>query len=238
MFGRKVIVNLPRRKPHLDEIATTIEGYAYQVDQATTGGFELLGNGFTQREVSFRLKISEADVAEVWSEIAVRIQSSEPVSLADFGLVATYDRLERQRLESELWASEARLTALMDTAPEAVFLIDGRSGRILKVNNRALLVLGYSPRELLHQPMEILIAEDLRGKHVGLRNGFLGSVRKREMGYHPPIKALTKSGEMIELDIALTATASTDDVMVVCSLVGAPPKSFAEHGETEKQPGG
>jgi PAS domain S-box-containing protein len=200
--------------------------------------FELLGNGFTQREVSFKLKISEADVAEVWSEITVRIQSGEAVSLADFGLVATYDRLERQRLEAELWASEARLTALMDTAPEAVFLIDGRSGRILKVNNRALMLLGYSPRELLHQPMEMLIAENLRAKHVGLRNGFLGSVRKREMGYHPPITALTKSGETIELDIALTATASTDDVMVVCNLVGSPRKTLASHGEDESQAGG
>ncbi len=212
-------------------------GMAIRLTKRQLAVFELLGGGLSPREVSFKLKIPEAEVTEVWSEIAIRIQSSEAVSIADFGRVATYDRIERQRLEAELWASEARLTALMDTAPEAVFLIDGRSGRILKVNNRALLLLGYSPRELLHQPMEMLLAENLRTKHVGLRNGFLASVRKREMGYHPPILALTKSGQMIELDIALTATASTDDVMVVCNPVGASPKALAEHGENERQAG-
>lgn len=179
---------------------------------------ESLSSGYTFREAAMRLKLSDQEIARSWTEVTERVQSHVPESLDDYRLLATCERIERQRLEAELWASEARLNALMDTAPDAVFLIEGRSGRILKANNRALQLFGYTPRELLNSPMEMLLESDVKAKHVGLRRGFLSSVRKREMGYHPPIHALTKEGRRLKLDIALTATASTDDVMVVCSV--------------------
>jgi PAS domain S-box-containing protein len=180
---------------------------------------ELLSTGFSNREAAIKLKMTELEMEEVWAEISRRLQASVPATIDEYALVSMFDRVDRRRLEAELWASEARLNALMDTAPEAVLLIEGRSGRILKVNNRALTLLGYSPKELVNQPMEMLIPPDLRTKHVGLRNGFLSSVRKREMGYHPPIYAVTRSGQQLKLDIALTATAATEDVMVVCNVV-------------------
>ena len=169
-----------------------------------------LASGYSASEAAVRLRLTEQDLRSSWSGIAARVQSAVPTTLEDFQTVSLFDRIERQRLEAELWASEARLTALMDISPEAVFLIEGRSGRIIKVNNRAVVLFGYSPKELLNQGMEKLVPPELQTKHVGLRNGFLGSVRKREMGYHPPVLAVTKDGQSLELDIALTATASTE----------------------------
>ncbi|MBS1715347.1 MAG: PAS domain S-box protein [Armatimonadetes bacterium] len=183
---------------------------------------ESLAGGYSVNETCHYLRLSEEDLKDLWAEVAERVQTSAPQTVEDFQTVRLFDRVERQRLEAELWASEARLTALMDISPEAVLLIEGRSGRILKVNNRAVVLFGYSPRELLNHTMEMLVPPDLQAKHVGLRNGFLGSVRKREMGYHPPVMAVTKDGRSLEMDIALTATASTDDVMVVCSPVAVP----------------
>jgi len=183
---------------------------------------DTLANGYSLAEAGYRLRLPEDELRSIWSEISERVQTSQPQTVEDFETARLYDRIERQRLEAELWASEARLNALMDISPEAVMLIEGRSGRILKVNNRAVVMFGYSPRELLNQKMEMLVPDGLQAKHVGLRTGFLGSVRKREMGYHPPVLAMTKDGKSLELDIALTATASTDDVMVVCSPVVAP----------------
>jgi PAS domain S-box-containing protein len=82
-------------------------------------------------------------------------------------------------------------------------------------------MFGYSPRELVGHEVEMLVLPEVRDVHVAYRNGFLNSVRKREMGYHPPIEALRKDGSTIWLDIALTATQATDDVMVVCRPVQA-----------------
>jgi PAS domain S-box-containing protein len=179
---------------------------------------DVLASGLSEREACQRLKLSEAQVGSAWLALGQRFETSIGETIEDYRLRSAYDRVERQRLEAELWASEARLTALMDTATEAIFLIHGRSGRILKANDQALLLLGYTPREVINQTMEMLVPAEVRTKHVALRTGFLNNIRKREMGYHPPIFAVTKDGRKIELDIALTATASTDDVMVVCKL--------------------
>jgi PAS domain S-box-containing protein len=196
---------------------------------------EQLSSGVTEREAALRMKLSETELSALWQQIILKFQSSTPETVQDYALLSLYERVERRRLESELWASEARLTALMDTAPEAVLLINGRSGRILKANNQAMMLLGYSPRELLNQTMEMLVPPEIRTKHVGLRNGFLNSIRKREMGYHPPIFALTKDGRELELEIALTATAATDDVMVVCKLPDDVAAALAEDQTTAER---
>ncbi|MBS1726641.1 MAG: PAS domain S-box protein [Armatimonadetes bacterium] len=185
----------------------------------------LLHSGFTTRDVVIRLKISDSILQKEWRAIRTHVQISIPETTDDYRTVAMFERVERMDLEAESCAAEARLRALMDISPEAVLVINGRTGVITKANNRAFILLGYSPRELLHKTMEMLVDPDLRSKHAALRNGFLNSVRKRELGFHPPIYALTKDGRYIELDIALTTTNATDDVMVVCREVVADEES-------------
>jgi PAS domain S-box-containing protein len=175
-----------------------------------------IAGGLTEREACSKLRLDEIETGRLWQSIIVKMQVLEPKTLEDYQLLLGYERIERRRLEGEVWAGEARLDALMDTAPEAIFLVAGRSGRILKANNNAVLMFGYSPRELIGMVMEELIVPNKRGIHELYRTNFLNSTRKREMGYHPPIHALCKDGTKLRLDIALTATKKTDDVMVVC----------------------
>ncbi len=177
---------------------------------------ELRKSGHTNREIAFRLKLSDTQVAGSWQALFEKITEASCETIEDHRLVAIANECCRRQLESELWASEARLNALMDLSPEAVFVVNGRSGTILKANNQASILLGYAPSELLGASVEMLIDPDLQSKHVFLRQGFLNSVGKRELGYHPPIEAITKSGESIIIDVALTATMATDDVMVIC----------------------
>lgn len=182
---------------------------------------EHLTSGLTERETYLRLGLAKTELDIVWQEISEKIQSSIPATMEDYELLTMYQRVERQRLEAELWASEARLGALMDTAPEAVLIIEGRSGKILRINNQASVMFGYSPRELLGHSMEMLVPDELRKIHVSYRQGFVNSVRKREIGYHPLIMARRKDGTMTPIEIGLTATASTEDVMVLCRPVNS-----------------
>jgi PAS domain S-box-containing protein len=163
-----------------------------------------------------RLEITERELSVTWLHITEKLSDLNPTTNEQYDLLLRFERVQRHRLDGEIWASEARLNALMDISPEAVFVVNGRSGRILKVNNKAQTMLGYSPRELVGRSVEMLVPSDKREVHVAYRNGFLNSVRKREMGYHPLIEALKKDGTLIQLEIALTATQATDDVMVVC----------------------
>lgn len=176
----------------------------------------LLRSTLSRREVCNRLQLTEDEIAVIWNGIGDKLSSREPNKPEDLETLLAFEKVERYRLEGEVWAAEARLNALMDTSPDIIFLIQGQSGRILTINNAAVKALGYSPAELVGQVMEMLVPEEKKEIHVSYRRGFLNSVRKREMGYHPPIKALCKDGSVLDLDIALTATQATDDVMVVC----------------------
>lgn len=177
---------------------------------------ENLASGLSERETCLRLGMTGSEFSSAWLEILVKAQSRTPTTIADYEFLSQVDRVERHRLEAELWASEARLRGLMDTTPECVFVIDGMSGRIIRHNRQACVMFGYLTEELIGKEMEILLPDDVREKHVNLRRGFLTNVRKREIGYHPPILARRKDGLMIPLDIGLTATMATDHVMVVC----------------------
>ncbi len=130
-----------------------------------------------------------------------------------------YEKALKLRAEATLTSLQARFKALFDTIPQAVLVIDGRSGQIKQCNAVAEQLLGYQPGELVGRSVEDLVPERYRAIHPAYRLGFLNSVRKREMGYHPPIFGLRKDGAEVEMSIALTATPADDDVMVVCSLV-------------------
>jgi PAS domain S-box-containing protein len=177
---------------------------------------DMLASGVSERETYLRLGLTESELGSTWASITDKMLEATPSDALEHECVRRYERVERQRLEAELWASEARLNALMDIAPEAILVANGRSGRILKVNHQAAAMFGYSARELVGTSVEILISAEMKELHIAYRKGFLQSIRKREMGYHPPISAIRKDGSTIEMDIALTASAATDDVMVVC----------------------
>ncbi|MFA5056430.1 MAG: PAS domain S-box protein [Dehalococcoidia bacterium] len=61
--------------------------------------------------------------------------------------VITTDITERKRMEQELRASQQRLTALIDNAPDIIFSYDS-VGRFISVNRRAEELLGYTGKEL------------------------------------------------------------------------------------------
>jgi PAS domain S-box-containing protein len=182
-----------------------------------------LSSGYTEREACHRLGIESHDLSRIWERVGEEFDTSEVDMGADAQDRDNYRLVVTRRLQSELWASEARLTALIDIAPEAIFVIDGRTGTIIRVNAHALSALGYTRLELIGKPVEMLVPEEKRDIHVAYRVGFLNSVRKREMGYHPLIQAVCKDGSMVHLDIALTATSATDDVLVVCRALPCAP---------------
>lgn len=132
-------------------------------------------------------------------------------------LAVTYERALRKRAENAAMSLEGRFNALLDASPNAVLVINGTTGIIRQVNERAAEMFGYATGELVGRSMEDLVPAKFRPIHPAYRVGFLNSVRKREMGYHPPIAALRSDGLEIEMAIALTASEADDEVMVVCT---------------------
>lgn len=176
----------------------------------------LMVQGNDEREVARELGLNLNQVSAAWASLTEKLRKLQPCTIDEFRMLLDFAQVEKRRLGDRVSTVEGRLNALMDTAPEAILIVDGRNGKILQVNNHAVLTFGYSQRELIGMIMETLVPPEKREVHRFLREGFLKSVRKRELGYHPPIFAMHKDGSILTLDIALTATTASDEVMVVC----------------------
>lgn len=158
--------------------------------------------------------ITEDSLARALDHLTERIEATE-INLNDIQLV--YERILRRRAENRLRASTARFEALLDAMPQAVLVADGKTGIIKRANAQAAELFGYSAETLVGLSVEELVPERYRNIHPAYRIGFLASIRKREMGYHPPIYGQRRDGSNLEMAIALTASAYDDDVMVICS---------------------
>jgi len=170
-----------------------------------------LSDGLDDREVCLRMKLKPQALAKSIRRIEARAEAESN----DAGRF--YERALRKRLERMNSSLSARLHALMEVSPQAVLVIDGRTGLIKEFNDVACEMFGYSKDELQNLKVEALVPESIRAIHYAYRLGFLANVRKREMGYHPPIMGVRKDGSEVEMAIALTATIADDDVMVLCT---------------------
>jgi len=184
-----------------------------RISKRDEGILSLLGKGMPEPEVCRSLGISGIQIEEALERIEILIESGS----AHERIRALFERAIRKRLENTLRATQIRFSALLDTMIAAVLVVDGRTGLIKQINRKAEDLLGYSRGDLIGRKVEEIVPAQYRTIHPAYRIGFLNSIRKREMGYHPPIFALRADGRQIELAIALTATRLDDDVLVVCT---------------------
>jgi PAS domain S-box-containing protein len=81
------------------------------------------------------------------------------------------DITERAEVQCERERLHQRFRALLEAAPDAVVIVD-QDGRIVLVNARTEVLFGYSRTELLGGPVELLIPERLRHRHVNHLQAF------------------------------------------------------------------
>lgn len=172
---------------------------------------QLLSEGLADHEVCRELRMSP----NLLRQAIERIEQRATVETEDAGRF--FERALRKRAENRIVSMEARFQALKQIIPQAVLIVDGRSGIIKDANALACQLFGFTEGELVGKKVEELVPDEHRAVHTAYRLGFLASIRKREMGYHPPIYGLRSDGTTVEVAIALTATTADDDVMVVCA---------------------
>ena len=97
-------------------------------------------------------------------------------------------------------------------------IVTGDDGLIRAVNHGAEALFGYEPGELLGQPIEVLIPEAHRERHVTLREGYRDSPRARPMVSGQDLYGLRKDGTTFRAEIALHPV-ETDEGLIVTSTV-------------------
>lgn len=114
------------------------------------------------------------------------------------------DITERTRVDDARRKSDERFRALLESAPDAVIITDS-DGRIVLVNDQTESLFGYSKNELLGEPVETLLPERFRAKHVGHRAGYLGGPKPRPMGVGLDLAGRRKDGNEFPVDVSLSA---------------------------------
>jgi PAS domain S-box-containing protein len=139
--------------------------------------------------------------------------------------------LERQRAEAGLRGSENRFRSIVEAAPSAMISVD-HAGRINLVNIRARELFGYSKEELLGRPVEILVPERLRNRHLVDRQGFLIQPTSRPMGVGRELFGVRKDGREIPIEIGLSPYESADGLAVLALIVDISERKQAQAQNT------
>lgn len=124
-------------------------------------------------------------------------------------------RIRRDILQRE--ASERRFGALLQAAPDATIISD-EQGKIRMVNHQAERLFGYNQKEMIDQPVEILIPASLHTAHGHHRNGFMKKASVRSMGAGLELFAVKKDGQEFPVEISLSPIRTDEGLMVIASV--------------------
>ena len=99
------------------------------------------------------------------------------------------DITDRRRVEEQF-------RDLLETAPDGVVIVDG-DGRIALVNRQTETLFGWARSQLVGQPVEMLLPERFRDRHIGHRLAYSADLELRPMGAGHDLYALRADGTRV-----------------------------------------
>ena len=116
--------------------------------------------------------------------------------------------------------NDKQFKKILEDAPEPIMIVN-RNGLILFVNRQFESFFGYTQEELIGHPIEILLPESLREKHVKMREHYIFHPTMRPMGSGLKLVGRHKDGHELPIDISLSPMemeTDTDGLIVVAAI--------------------
>ncbi|HYF27275.1 MAG TPA: EAL domain-containing protein [Baekduia sp.] len=134
--------------------------------------------------------------------------------------------MRRDRLLS---GSERKFRALLESAPDAMVIVDAR-GHIALVNAQTERLFGFRRDELIGQRVDELMPADVRARHRHHQKGYMRAATTRVMGRDMEMRGRRKDGSEFPIEVSLSPL-ETDQGLLVMSAI----RDVTERKETEEQ---
>jgi PAS domain S-box-containing protein len=128
-------------------------------------------------------------------------------------LIISSDITEEIRLTQELERTTAFAEALLESAPDAMVIVDGE-GTIRLANAELERLFGYDRETLAGRPVEVLVPQ----RHRGHRTGFLAAVAARPMGAERQLTGRRGDGTEFPVEISLNPLVTDAGVLVTATI--------------------
>ncbi len=178
----------------------------------------------------FGLRVTPFDEPPPRRVVVAHINITER-KLAEEALLEAYATLEERIVErtAELGESEAKFRSLLDAAPMSTIITD-QAGIITLVNIQAEALFGYHRDELVGQPVEMLVPENVRQQHVHDWDDYMAAPRVRRMPEGLELFGHHKDGTLIPVEIEISQI-KTQSGLLVMSFIA----DITERKERERQ---
>jgi rsbT co-antagonist protein RsbR len=126
-------------------------------------------------------------------------------------------------------ATDRMFRALLEAAPDAIVIVN-KDCEVVLVNSQTENLFGFTRKEMLGRPVEMLVPERFRNGHRGLRNSYFAEPRVRAMGAGFRLYALHKDGREIPVEISLSPLQADGALLVTSSI-----RDVTEHRLAEER---
>jgi PAS domain S-box-containing protein len=172
------------------------------------------------KAVTAAISIAAAAVSLKLAPQAVRIPTPDELAHMNRMLQSEVEarkeaeRQLRELLESQRLASEEKLRAFFEAAPQAIVAMS-RDGRIRLVNRRAEEMFGRGREELLGQPAEILMPERFHAAHRAGRERFFQHPHTRIAGVEAKLMGLRADGAEFPVEISISYVQQPEEALAL-----------------------
>jgi PAS domain S-box-containing protein len=164
----------------------------------TAMSLEVLERSLRTQELLAQTQAQARQLEEQTDELT---QSQEELLAQKEELLAQQRELTEQR--ERLRETEQFFRSVLELAPDGLMVVDAR-GAIQLANARCEELFGYSRQELIGQPVEALVPDEIRSHPPALREEFHRAPAPREMGSGRELLGRRKDGSTFPVEIGLS----------------------------------
>lgn len=127
-----------------------------------------------------------------------------------------------------------RLRRLLESVPDAVIIADAH-GRIVRVNAQTRRLFGFSEEELLGQPVELLIPERFRERHIRERRVYMASPDTRFMGAGGELYGRRRDGSEFPVENTVSPLETPDGRFAAVAIRDVSARRHAEQEARQRE---